>query len=305
MDWTILGDIYYIRYLDNRNKEGGNFQEMLQFNEAISNLGLVEIPLKGRSYTWSNMQTSPLLEMLEWFFISETRTISYPSAQVIPLSKPISDYTPYVVKIGTNIPKEKIFIFGNYWLEHNDFKVAVHNIWLQEVPEHDSAKRITAKFKRLRKGLKIWAKKLSNLASCIKACNDFIMLLDSIEEFRPLSNEDWNGRYIVSEQYLKLLSSQRIYWRQRATIRWVKLGDENTRFFQAKATIKYRANHITFLLDELGQEVTDHEIKAIVLWRAFKQRPNTTSQIYDAFELNDLLIAHEGLHDLESPSTKE
>lgn len=41
---------------------------MLQFNEATSNLGLVEIPLKGRSYTWSNMQTAPLLEKIDWIF---------------------------------------------------------------------------------------------------------------------------------------------------------------------------------------------------------------------------------------------
>jgi hypothetical protein len=28
----------------------------------------VELPLKGRAYTWSNMQENPLLEQLDWFF---------------------------------------------------------------------------------------------------------------------------------------------------------------------------------------------------------------------------------------------
>uniref|UniRef100_A0A453EXI1 Uncharacterized protein n=1 Tax=Aegilops tauschii subsp. strangulata TaxID=200361 RepID=A0A453EXI1_AEGTS len=40
------------------------------FNEAISELGLIELPLKGRQFSWSNMQDSPLLEKLDWFFTS-------------------------------------------------------------------------------------------------------------------------------------------------------------------------------------------------------------------------------------------
>jgi hypothetical protein len=42
-----------------------NREEMLMFNDAISKLGLVELPLKGRKYTWSNMQRDPLLEKLD------------------------------------------------------------------------------------------------------------------------------------------------------------------------------------------------------------------------------------------------
>jgi hypothetical protein len=38
---------------------------MLLFNRIISQLDLVEIPLKGRAFTWSNMQDNPLLEKLD------------------------------------------------------------------------------------------------------------------------------------------------------------------------------------------------------------------------------------------------
>jgi hypothetical protein len=54
-DWLIMGDFNFIRSPNDRNKPGGNISEMFKFNEAISNLGLVEIPLKGRKFTWSNM----------------------------------------------------------------------------------------------------------------------------------------------------------------------------------------------------------------------------------------------------------
>ena len=63
--WIIMGHFNYVRFPTDRNREGGNFIEMLHFNEAINALALVEIPLKGRQYTWSNMQDAPLLEKLD------------------------------------------------------------------------------------------------------------------------------------------------------------------------------------------------------------------------------------------------
>jgi hypothetical protein len=69
-NWLLVGDFNLIRSPQDRNKEGGNVNEMLLFNEAISKLGLVDINLKGRKYTWSNMQNSPLLQRLDWFFSS-------------------------------------------------------------------------------------------------------------------------------------------------------------------------------------------------------------------------------------------
>jgi hypothetical protein len=55
---------------ENRNKLGGDIQRMLNFNLAISQLGVQEIPLKGLTFTWSNMQRHPLLEKLDWCFVS-------------------------------------------------------------------------------------------------------------------------------------------------------------------------------------------------------------------------------------------
>ena len=55
VNWLVLGDFNFYRSLDNRNKPGGNVQDTLVFNDIIGHLGLVELPLKGRTYTWSNM----------------------------------------------------------------------------------------------------------------------------------------------------------------------------------------------------------------------------------------------------------
>lgn len=63
--WLIMGDFNFIRYPENRNRAGADTQDMFSFNDAISSQALVEIPLKNRSFTWSNMQQAPLLEKLD------------------------------------------------------------------------------------------------------------------------------------------------------------------------------------------------------------------------------------------------
>ena len=55
-DWLICGDFNFIRSPNNRNKPGGDVDDMLLFNELIRNQNLTGIPIKGRSFTWSNMQ---------------------------------------------------------------------------------------------------------------------------------------------------------------------------------------------------------------------------------------------------------
>jgi hypothetical protein len=63
--WLFLGDFNFIRGQDNRNKPSGDVNDMFLFNEIISHLGLLELPFKGRAFTWSNMHDDPLLVQLD------------------------------------------------------------------------------------------------------------------------------------------------------------------------------------------------------------------------------------------------
>ena len=103
-NWMILGDFNFYRSTENRNRPGGNISNTFLFNDAIGEAGLIELPLKGRSYTWSIMQQNPLMEQLDWFFTSVNWTTTYPNTKVLPMSKPISDHIPYKIMIGTIYP---------------------------------------------------------------------------------------------------------------------------------------------------------------------------------------------------------
>lgn len=90
----IMGDFNFYRSATNRNRPGGNTNGMMLFNNIINHLGITELPIKGRSYTWSNMQDQPLMQQLDWFFTSPSWTLVYPNTVVIPLAKNTSDHTP-------------------------------------------------------------------------------------------------------------------------------------------------------------------------------------------------------------------
>lgn len=94
VDWMIVGDFNLCRKLEDRNRPGGNINDMFLFNSAISALGIVEIPLHGRKFTWTNKQHPPLLERLDWLFTSQTRTSNYPNTVARSLVMEVSDHWP-------------------------------------------------------------------------------------------------------------------------------------------------------------------------------------------------------------------
>jgi hypothetical protein len=51
--WVIL---IFIDLQKNRNKPREKFNKILILNNIICHLDLIKLPIKGRSYTWSNMQ---------------------------------------------------------------------------------------------------------------------------------------------------------------------------------------------------------------------------------------------------------
>jgi nitroimidazol reductase NimA-like FMN-containing flavoprotein (pyridoxamine 5'-phosphate oxidase superfamily) len=110
----------------------------------------------------------------------------------------------------------------------------------------------------------------------IDKVNLVITFLDNIEELRTLSLEEWNLRDILKDHVITLLQSQKAYWKQRGKIKWVKLGDANTRFFHTKATINYRHNYISMLVNDSLAEISDHDGKVDILWKAFKERMGMT-----------------------------
>ena len=209
--WLIIGDFNLYRKPEDRNRAGGNVGDMLLFNNAISALGLVEIPLHGRKFTWTNKQHPPLLERLDWFFSSQSWTLRYPLTIAHSLVMETSDHWPCVIKIKTFISKGGIFRFENCWMAHESFLPMVASCWNGSFSQQDAAKLVTAKFKSLRCALRHWQAKHSNLKITIENVKLVISFLDSIDGYNGpdgFNNEFLkNCWFLIKHDFYKLCSA--------------------------------------------------------------------------------------------------
>ena len=94
--------------------------------------------------------------------------------------------TPFVINIGTTIPKAT-FRFENFWADHKDFLKVVELHWNNTPFYANSARSLSQKLKQVRSGLKAWSKCFSNLGKLVHNCNWVLLLLDGLEEKRSLS----------------------------------------------------------------------------------------------------------------------
>jgi hypothetical protein len=116
-----------------------------------------------------------------------------------------------VIAIGTKIPRAKLFRFENYWLQHSSFTYIVKNAWNIPVSFTNSAKRVHAKFKNVRRALKILSKNLPCLKKQIEKVNSVIEMLDTFEEIRALNDYEWNLRDLLKSHVISLLQDQKSY----------------------------------------------------------------------------------------------
>jgi hypothetical protein len=140
---------------------------------------------------------------------------NYPGSAVSTLSRDVSDHSPCLISVSTDIPKTNIFRFENHWILHEDFMGVLQYGWSIPVSSQDKEKLLGAKFKNLRRVLRSWQSNLSNLAATLSNNKLVLFLLDSMEEFRDLTLEEWNFRNLVHQHLESLVERQRIYWKQR------------------------------------------------------------------------------------------
>jgi mannosylglycoprotein endo-beta-mannosidase len=251
------------------------------------------------------MQQEPLLEQIDWFFTTPSWTTHFPNTLVLPMAKSSSDHVPCMVTIDTNIPKSRIFRFENYWADHPSFLECVRNSWNKSSYKKNSAAILAHKFKTLRYDLKKWKTGLSDIKILIKNCNKVILFLDNLEEHRPLSKPEFNFRSIVKLHLETLLKAQCKYWRNGCSMRWIKVGEDNTKFFHAMATQRFRRNNISGLKDENGDIVSDHHQMAGIILSKFKERMGQSRGITIGFNLDRILQPVEGLEVLTRDFEKE
>ncbi|CAO2185858.1 unnamed protein product [Urochloa humidicola] len=285
-NWIIAGDFNLTRgEADNSN---GTVHRHLAdaFNDTIHSLGLTDIPLLDRLFTWSNQRASPTLARLDRVLLNTSMIMTYPNTTLTSLPKPTSDHTPIFLSISTAIPKPNLFRFENAWLHHQDFLPSVLPAW-HTGTQGDAAARLVRSLKAVRCASKVWARGRRAPPALHQNCKFVIYLFDVLEESRLLSVGERALRAECQERLASALRDQATYWKQRGKRRAIREGDANTSFFQAHACQRLRRNHIR-AIEVDGVLVTGHDAKTRALTAHLQRLVGTAIAPTIAFDIDAL-----------------
>ena len=81
----------------------------------------------------------------------------------------------------------------------------------------------------------------------------------------PLSDQEINYKHYLKERLVLLLREEEIKWYERANVKTLLEGDNNTRFFHLVANDKHRKQHIYKLENDQGVVIGDDQLKNISL----------------------------------------
>jgi Endonuclease/Exonuclease/phosphatase family len=211
LPWIILGDFNVLRSQDETTGGPRPLGPMTNFNDLIDELNLVEIPLQGRKYTFSNQQPNPTLSKLDRAFLSSDWN-NGPLGQFYPvlidLPKTTSDHSPLKLsftRYSQNIPRP--FHFERFWFNFSEVNDIVIAAWNLPNPPTNPTKRILTKFKILRAQLTSWErKKFKQKNTALVRSKWVVQLLDRVEERRSLNTIEINLRIRLKTHIYELAS---------------------------------------------------------------------------------------------------
>jgi len=154
----ILGDFNLTRSPADKNTGSFNLSDATRFNDLISSIALVEIPLVDRAYTWSNRRVNPTLVRLDRCFVNLDWDACFPNTTLSSLTRFASDHVPLLACACTRVPRSVCFRFENSWLLNSQFPMVVQSVLDQ--PLHGCpAKTFVLRLKRCRTACRSWSRR--------------------------------------------------------------------------------------------------------------------------------------------------
>ena len=202
----------------------------------IRDCELLDPPLRNAPFTWSNMQESPVCKRLDRFLYSNEWEHLLPQSLQEVLPRWISDH--WTIVLDTNPFKwgPTPFRFENMWLQHPSFKECFSSWWRGFQGNGWEGHKFMRKLQFVKAKLKYWNKvSFGELNERKKSILNEIANFDAIEQVGGLTSELLVQRALRKGELEELILREKIHWRQKVRVKWVKEGDCNSKFFHKVA----------------------------------------------------------------------
>lgn len=235
--WLLGGDFNAILAQPERNLPGGNIRNRRSF---INRHELIDLPMAGGKFTWTNSQCPPLLVRLDRFLMTEDWKIKCPSILQVRLKRPVSDHTTVMLNFNSGLHYKAPFRLDNYLLMHPDILPNLE-LWWRNLEFNGRPSYVFAKkLQGLKFLIKTWKRSLGDLQTQLEQLEEMIDSWDMQEENNTvLSTSEVVAREDAKTKHASVSLNLARKWGQRAKENWAKEAERNSRYLHQMASYKY------------------------------------------------------------------
>ena len=127
--WCFFVDFNIVHFSSERRGGSRLTPAMEKFSDFIEDLNLIDLPLEGRSYTWSSGTEQPSMSRIDRALVSHDWEQHFPDVTQRILPQPVSDHFPILLEAGGMARGKSPFRFENMWLKSDGFVDRVNSWW--------------------------------------------------------------------------------------------------------------------------------------------------------------------------------
>lgn len=267
LPWLCVGDFNEVLHASEHFGGAGRSERQMEgFREAVSVCGFTDLGFIGLPYTWDNRQDADhnIKVRLDRGLATDPFLGLYREVKVWNIQTTISDHSCLVVECLEHTTgrrrRKKNFRYENMWQRDPSYMALIRDSWDHNAGGQ-SLGEMQAKLKNVQSSLQVWErdvfgsvkKTLANLRCDLEA-----------ERARSIGSGPSRYEKQLMSRISELLSREEVMEKQRSRVEWLKDGDRNTSFFQAKSTARAKRNAITSLSREDGSvAATQEEIEGV------------------------------------------
>ncbi|XP_075083268.1 uncharacterized protein LOC142167018 [Nicotiana tabacum] len=252
--------LYPHNTIEERNElweNGGNpitWAEAVDFQHCVDTSGLIELPQQGQKYTWNDRSGDHrIFSKIDWMFINEVWLNTMPACRATFLPEGMSDHCPAKVMLNeSNFRRRRDFYYSNVWAQHPLFLAKVKEVWDAQI---DGCRmyQVVQKLKQLKRKLKELNKQqFSNIVKQAHTLLQLDPLNAQLQEDEKIKFQTFKQSSYLAEMFLQ----------QKSKATWIKLGDDNTKYFFSVIKHRKLQQAITQMKDQYGNWKTKQEVIA-------------------------------------------
>ena len=248
--WMALGDFNEIlgnhEKSDERTRPESTF---IDFRMMMRQCDFTDLPSVGNRFLWVGKRGTDVIQCCLDRVMANTHWFSeFPVSETLFLELGESDHRPLITYVSAQREKpRRSFCYDSRMCDKDGFQAAVTRGWnetgqatLLQIP-------LSQRISRCRHQISVW--KRSNRTNAEERIRLLRGRLDTAIFFASITQEETN---MIKEDLNQAYLEEKIFWKQKSIIMWLRAGDRNTSYFHAVSRGKRIKSTLSSIQDDNG-----------------------------------------------------